>query len=262
MQTLTNQQIIEMVPAIGATRPYYEVSDKYSFVPTIEAVDLIRQAGWLPVSAKSCGVRVAVKEGFQKHMIRFSQEQFNGGKEERIDLVLYNSHDRGSAFSLSAAIWRKICSNGLMVASNLFSFKHRHIGFDYKAFMNSAYKIAEGAGQIQNRVNEFKMIQLTNDERLAFAESALPLIYNEPKVNPDILLHERRYDDKGKKDLWTTYNVVQENAMKGKRRYQILDSEGYVRNKTTRAIKSLDKDIKLNKALWTLTEKMAELKKM
>ena len=29
---------------------------------------------------------------------------------------------------------------------------------------------------------------------------------------------------------------------------------------TTRAVKSIDRNVKLNKALWTLTEKMAELK--
>lgn len=260
MRALTNEQIIEMVPAIGATKPYYEVSDKYSFVPTIEAVDLIRRSGWEPIEARSCGVRKVEKDGFQKHMIRFSQSQFNGGREERVDMVLYNSHDRGSAFSLSAAIWRKICSNGLMVSSDLFSFRHKHIGFDYKDFMNSADKIANGAGQIQERVNEFKMIELTGAERLIFAESALPLIYNEPKIEATRLLHERRYDDKGK-DLWTTYNVVQENAMKGGKRYFTHTSDGRIRRGRTRKIKSLDRDIKLNKALWTLTEKMAELKK-
>jgi hypothetical protein len=44
--------------------------------------------------------------------------------------------------------------------------------------------------------------------------------------------------------------------VKGKAR----DSNGRFRRATTRPVKALDRNIKLNQALWLLTEKMAELK--
>ena len=38
------------------------------------------------------------------------------------------------------------------------------------------------------------------------------------------------------------------------------DSNGRLKRSTTRPVKALDRNIKLNQALWLLTEKMAELK--
>ena len=71
--TLTNDQIVKLAPAAGAKAPHEMVSDRYSFVPTIEAVELLRSVGWLPVAAKQAGVRNDDRDGFQKHMIRFVQ---------------------------------------------------------------------------------------------------------------------------------------------------------------------------------------------
>ncbi|MCP4748504.1 MAG: DUF945 domain-containing protein [Desulfobacteraceae bacterium] len=260
---LTNDQIIELSPAAGALKPHSSVSDRYSFVPTIQAVDLVRSTGWVPVHAMEAKTRKEEREGFQKHIIRFQMQglELNSGAE-RVDLVMYNSHDRGCAFQLLASIWRKICGNGLMVSSKLFNFAHKHINFDAAAFVESAYKIADGAKQIGAQVNSFKEIELSPDERGVFAQSAHQLVYDVPDQSPikaEQLLKERRYDDKGK-DLWSTFNVIQENIKKGGIRGVKRSKDGFPRRTTTRPIKSLDKDIRLNKALWVLTEAMAHLK--
>ncbi len=257
---LTNEQVINMAPAAGALAPINGVSDKYSFVPTMEAVDLLREVGWKPVSADQSLTRVAANEGFQRHMIRFSQNGNLDLGEERVDLVLYNSHDRGCAFRLIASIWRKICGNGLMVSSKLANFSHKHIGFSDRAFVESANKIGNQAGTIAQQVDTMRQIQLEPKERELYAAGAHSLIY--PKGNPiepAKLLKERRYDDNGK-DLWTTFNVVQENGMKGGLKTDIRKESGKIGVRTTRPVKALDRDVKLNQALWTLTEKMAELK--
>lgn len=259
---LSNDQIINLAPAAGATAPHHKVSSKYSFVPTIQAVDLLRSVGWTPVDAKQSSVRLAERDGFQRHIIRFQMDSLIYRNEERVDLVMYNSHDTGCAFNLIASIWRKVCGNGLMVASNLFNFSHKHIGFDGQAFIDSAYKIADGAGEIAKQVDDLKLIELTPDERGIFARAAHQLVYPEPTeapIAPDRLLRERRYDDKGK-DLWSTFNVVQENLIKGGLRGRKRDANGRMRNSTTRQVKSIDRDVKLNKALWTLTEEMSRLK--
>lgn len=259
---LSNDQVVKLAPAAGALAPHEQVSKRYSFVPTLEAVDLLRSIGWVPVSAKESGVRNQDRMGFQKHIIRFQMAGLEFSDQERVDLVMYNSHDRGCAFHLIASIWRKVCGNGLMVSSKLFNFSHKHIGFDNRAFIESAYKIAQGAGQIGDQVEHLKAIELSPDERGVFAMSAHRLAYPEPDEAPirsEQLLDERRYDDKGK-DLWTTYNVIQENILKGGLRGRKRDANGRMRNSTTRAVKSIDRDVRLNKALWVLTEEMARLK--
>ena len=103
---LTNDQITTLAPAAGSFGPINGVSARYSFVPTLTAVDLLRDAGWFPVFAEQSAVRKIERDGFQRHLIRFAKNglSFDG---ERVDLVLYNSHDWGCAFRLIASVWRK-----------------------------------------------------------------------------------------------------------------------------------------------------------
>ncbi len=261
--SLTNGHILSLAPAAGSLEPIHGVSSRYSFVPTLTAVDLLRDAGWFPIHAEQSSVRNINREGYQRHLIRFARNglSFDG---ERVDLVLYNSHDCGCAFKLIASVWRKICKNGLMVSSEFANFSHKHIGFSPDAFVQSAGEIASAAGTIAERVNEMKLIEMTPDERGVFAQAAHGLIYDDLEqapVQPNQLLDERRYDDKGN-DLWTTFNVIQENVMRGGLRGIARGSNGRLRRTTTRPVKALDRNIKLNQALWFLTEKMAELKQV
>lgn len=259
VKPLSNDDLLRIAPAIGAETPIKEVSEKYSFVSTLDVINLLRGEGWVPVQAKQASVRIEERDGYQKHMIRFQRNDLIITPAERVDLVLFNSHDRGCAFNLIASIWRKVCSNGLMISSDLLNFSHRHIGFDDNAFLGSAKKIVSGASLIADQVDNLKAIELSPDERGVYALAALQSVYTEidkAPVAPYQLLNERRFDDKGK-DLWTTFNVVQENLMKGGLNGKT--SKGKTRK--TRAVKSVDKDIKLNKALWLLTEEMAKLKK-
>ena len=48
--------------------------------------------------------------------------------------------------------------------------------------------------------------------------------------------------------------------MRGGLKGRTRGSNGRLRRSTTRPVKALDRNVKLNQALWYLTEKMAELK--
>lgn len=258
---LNNDQITALAPAAGSLEPIDGVSSLYSFVPTISAVDLLRDAGWLPVHAEQSNVRVPERDGYQKHMIRFAKNGLSTGGE-RVDLLLYNSHDRACAFRLIASVWRKICDNGLMVSSEFANFSHKHIGFSPEDFIHSAGEIASAAGIIADQVDDMKVIEMTPDERGIYAQAAHSLRYDSPEeapIQPHQLLEERRYDDKGN-DLWTSFNVIQENIIRGGLKGEKKYRDGRRRGTTTRPVKALDRNIKLNQALWLLTEKMAELK--
>ena len=49
---LNDNQLLNLAPSIFATQPDDAVSDRYSFIPTIDVIDGLRDAGWLPVDAK------------------------------------------------------------------------------------------------------------------------------------------------------------------------------------------------------------------
>ena len=254
---LSNEQLVTAAPSIGATSPYCEVSERYSFVPTLRAVDFLRDSGWLPVMAGQSMVRNKDKAGYQRHMIRFTRPDLvvNG---HRMDLLMYYSHDRGSAFKLAAGVYRFVCSNGMVIGDTLAEFSHRHMNFNPDKFIDSALLIGERTEKIAGVIEDWKTIDLSPDEQGVFALAAHGLLYDEPEkapIRPDQLLAPRRHADVSD-DLWSTFNRVHENVIKGGVRGR---NEKGARVKT-RPVKSIDRDKKLNQALWTITERMAELK--
>ena len=69
----------------------------------------------------------------------------------------------------------------------------------------------------------------------------------------------RRNADNGN-DLWRTFNRVQENVIRGGLHGWGRDANNRTRRVTTREVRGIDQDVRLNRAMWMLTEKMAELK--
>jgi hypothetical protein len=108
-------------------------------------------------------------------------------------------------------------------------------------------------------------VRLNNDEKEILAEAAHVLRFGDgdgettTPIKPAQLLVPRRPDDRAD-DVWTTWNVAQENVIKGGLRGVSRDDMGRPRRVTTRSVNGIDQDIKLNRALWILGEKMAALK--
>ena len=71
------------------------------------------------------------------------------------------------------------------------------------------------------------------------------------------ILEARRFEDR-KDDLWTTFNRLQENLIQ---RGGLPGRTASGRTTRTRPVEGIDQNVKLNRALWTLTEAMAALKK-
>ena len=124
-------------------------------------------------------------------------------------------------------------------------------------------KITASATLINDQMDYLKGIPLGYDEQIVYAESAHKLVYEDLEsapIVPEQLLTQRRFDD-GNNSLWITFQRVQENIIKGGVKGKVYGENG-PRKVTTRAVQSLDRNIKLNQALWVLTERMAELKSM
>lgn len=237
------------------------LSGKYGFIPTSRVLGVLEQSGWLPSTIKESSTRGEKNKGFQTHVVRLSNRDLmsDGGNvgEERAEIVLYNNHMGTSTFRLMCGVFRLVCSNGLVVGNNYAEHRIRHIGYTDEAVRAAIEHIVDVTPRIYGEVNSFKGIELNRDEQEAYAQSAIELRFDGEKyaVDPRSLLNRRRYADGGK-DLWTTFNAVQENLIKGGVRQ--VDKNN--RRSRARGVTSIDKSIELNKALWTLTSKMAELK--
>jgi hypothetical protein len=247
---------IAEIPAFTQTSPHHSRSEKYAQIPTIEVVDALSNVGWFPVMAATCGVRKYENYGYQKHMVRLTNPDLRMG-EEMMDILLYNSHDGSSSYQIRAGVYRFVCSNGLVVGNDLCSINVKHIGFDPEDVIDASFSVVSSAESVAKSIDEYKQIELSPKERVAFGAAAGKLLYND-NVRPmpsDIVTNGvRTRDNDG--TLWSTYNTAQENWTKGRTHY--VNNKG--RLTKNRKPTSLTKNIKLNEALWTLTEEMAKLK--
>lgn len=257
IQQLTIKQISRLAPSIMQTQAIDGVSDKYTFVSSYDAIMMIINAGWVPYIADEAGVRVDRKEGYQRHVVKFTREDMLlKSKDERIDLVMYNSHDRATAFMIALGIFRFICTNGLIVGENMMSFRHKHMGFEEGIFLESVNEIANSGALITNKIDSFKEIEMRPKDIERYAWEAASIIDKKPD---DVYLYDitktRRYADRSN-DLWTVFNRTQENIIKGGIR-RIGETKNGNRRKNTRKVQSIARDLKLNQQLWDLTEETA-----
>jgi hypothetical protein len=256
---LDNAALMQSAPSVFAEHEHSRMSDRYGFIPTINVVDALRGAGWLPVSAQDQRVRLEDRRGFTRHVVRFQHQDAkalaNVG-DTTPELVLLNSHDGTSAYQMHAGLFRLVCSNGLILADSTFAkISIKHSGDVIGRVIDATAEIVREVPRIAHQVEEMQAVKLTDSERAAFAESALLLRDSTLPVRADQVLRPRRYADNNA-DLWTTFNVVQENITKG----GLSTRNARGGRASTRAVTSINEDTKLNKALWQLAEKMAELK--
>lgn len=257
---LNNESLRTACPSVFAEGKHDTRSDKYSFLPTIEVVDEMRNEGWQVVDAKEQRTRDDSRRGFQKHLLRFQHieaEGFHTVGDSRFEIVLVNSHDGSSAYQLHAGVFRLVCSNGMVVAdSTLAKLSVKHIGFETSQIIEASAELVGQIPALRDSVESMQARKLSDIERFAFAKAAHVLRFEDPErapVSPEKLLTPRRIGD-GAKDAWTTLNTIQENVIRGGQRGLVKDSNGRLQRRRTRAVKGIDQDTKLNKALWTLAE--------
>jgi hypothetical protein len=271
MEFLSHDALKQAAPSIFATAPWGGVSSKYAFIPTIDVVEALAAEGFLPVKATQSVSRIEGKFGFAKHAIRFRREadliarprvvngnahHFYAEADQPIipELCLTNAHDLTSTFILDAGFWRQLCSNGLMVCSSMFSsVRTRHSG-DVSNILEGAYTIVNEFPKALEQIDAWGKIELKPEQQRAYAVAAAELRWGDTTpVDPSKLLTVRRSGDRSN-DVFTTFNRVQEAIIKGGVRG--YGAKG--RRMTSRAVKGVSEDNRLNKALWRLTEELAK----
>jgi len=272
---LSNDDLYKAAPAIFAEKPFLGMSDHYKFIPTIAIVEEMRNEGFYPVMATQTRTQCVAKQGFQKHMLKFRQEKdfdtkvIVGG--EVAEIVLVNAHDGSALFELLMGIFRFVCGNGMVVQSKDFGSYHvKHTGL-ISDLLETTFQIVSEFPKAFEQIGIMKDIIMTQQDQNTFAEQALQIKSDiDLGVAPSLLLEARREDDtadsEGNRSLWNTFNVVQENlirgGLEGKSVRQV--QEGGVtlvkeRKTKTRAIKSVQEDLRLNRELWNLASNQLAL---
>lgn len=256
---LSDDQIRRVAPSIFASEAHESRSDRYTYIPTIEVLNALRNDGFQPFMVTQTRVRKEGKREHTKHMIRLRHaEQITSSEVNEI--ILLNSHDGTSSYQMIGGQFRFICKNGTVCGTVDKEIRIHHKGDVIDNVKQAAFDVLDGFNLITEVTEDMKGITLNRDEQALFANAALSLKYEPsadvpPPITGDQLLRARRTEDRNN-DLWTTFNRVQENMIRGG-----LDARTATnRRTTTRAVTGIDQNVKLNRALWALAEGMRNLK--
>ena len=262
-QALSNDQLMRFAPSVFAPEPWQGMSARYTFIPTIQIIDKMREEGFQPVAATQSRSRIPGKQDFTKHLIRFRDVRNGDTPAIRAlgtiypELVLTNSHDGGSAYKLDAGLFRLVCLNGMVVSEgNVSQINVRHTG-SADGIIDASYSIVEEFPKVLESVERFSQLRLSPPQQNAFATAALALRYDEGEapITPQQVMRTRRSAD-ADPTLWNTFNVAQENLVDGGLNGRNPETSRRLR---TRAVTGISENTRLNKALWTLTEEMRKL---
>lgn len=258
---LTESDLRAAAPSIFAESAHHSRSERYIHVPTIDVLERLRKADYVPVQAFQSHVRAsnADRAPFTRHLIRLRQRRDFDAKRQVNDVVpevlLINSHDGTSSFQLDAGLFRLVCSNGLVVKSQDFgSIRVHHTGKELiEGVKAAADSIAERLPQIVRATQQWDKIKMAPAARTRLANKALALRYvNGAPITAQQALEPRRNEDEGN-SLWRTYNVLEENLRGG----GIDGKTANGRNTKTRSIKSVNNILQFERGLWEMAEAVA-----
>lgn len=255
---LSDDQIRSVAPSIFAETAHESRSERYSYIPTAAVLAELRSEGFQPFMVCQTRVRHEDRREFTKHMLRLRHaSQINGN--EANEVILLNSHDGTSSYQMIAGMFRFVCHNGLVCGDTLADVRVHHKGNVAEQVIEGAYEILQGFDQVQEARDAMRLITLDENEQEVLARSALALKYDAPdKVTPVTeaqVLMPRRFDDRGS-DLWSTFNRIQENLVKG----GLHGRNAHGRRQRTRPVQGIDQNVRLNRALWMLADGMRQLK--
>lgn len=259
-EALDNDALHRHVPSVFAREAHDSRSERYVYVPTIEIVEGLRREGWFPFFAVQAVPRDGSRHGHAKHMLRLRRGD-GIGKPEAAEVIIVNSHDGTSAYQMFAGVLRFVCTNSMIAGERFEEVRVPHKGGIQDQIIEGVYTVAEDFPHLIDATETMKETRLSWDEQQVLAEASLVARYGEEEspVRPDQIIAPRRREDAGH-SLWQTFNVIQENLIRGGLDGRRQTSDGRIRRSTTRPINGIDQNVGLNRALWTLAEGMQRLK--
>lgn len=260
----TTEELKSIAPSVFAEhRAELHTSSQYSFVSTANVIEELGRSmvPLYPFAASESRTRIDSKRGYTKHIVRLRPSgisPFSVGAFPEV--LITNSHDTATSFGVDLGLFRFACSNGLIVSAGIFSsYRMMHKGLSMGEVIDAVYRVVSDFPALDTTVRKMHSLILEPAYRVGFAERAIELRYPDGKapISASDILESRRYADR-EPNLWDTFNVIQENLVRGGQRYvaQSETSRGY-RRARTRAVNGIDSNMSLNQKLWALASEYA-----
>lgn len=252
---LTREELMQVVPSVFGEDKHVSRSERYSYIPTITLLENLHREGFQPFFACQTRVRDLSKREHTKHMLRLRRAgQITG--QQVPEIILLNSHDGSSSYQMLPGIFRSVCTNSLVCGQSFGEIRVPHKGNVVEKVIEGAYEVLGVFDRVEEKREAMESLLLSPPAQHAFANAALKYRFGEEHqpVSAAQILTPRRYEDRPD-DLWTTYQRLQENLLKG----SLPGRTAKGKRNHTRAVNGIDGDVKLNRALWVMAENMMDL---
>lgn len=258
---MTKDEMRTKAPYIFADKPTNGgVSERYTLASTETLIDDMAKLGW---GVTDCKQQRANKRSNVRsfHMVSFQNpdvyiENENGGIEAYPRVIITNSHDGFHSFKFMIGLYRLVCSNGLIVATEEFAnVSIRHINYEFEELRKIVAQAIEATRKNVEVMNAMQETQLTDEQKREFAVKAVAIrkgIKDDEKLpkltdaEVEEILEPVRKEDEGN-DLWSIYNVLQEKVIKGDFHFGTTKRG---KNRKARPITGAAKDIEVNQRLF------------
>jgi hypothetical protein len=263
---LTEDQMRATAPSVFAEGKHESRSERYTYIPTIEVLRGLRKEGFEPFMVAQGASRIEGKAPYTKHMIRMRHAGQVQIRPEANEIILINSHDGASCYQMLAGMLRYVCQNGLVVGDVVEDIRIPHKGRVEHDVIEGAFRVLDEFEAVEQHTEAMKALPLDPREETAFATAALALRFGErgveeggghrpAPITAEQLNEARRIEDVGH-NLWTTFQRVSENCLRGGQPGCSVQG----RRLQTRPVGSIDRGVSLNRALWMLAEEMRQIK--
>ncbi len=240
--------------AAFTTTAHPKMSARYAHVNTAQVLETLTAEGFEIAKSQAARVRDASTAEFARHVVTLrhgSMPEVGGVVPQAL---LRNSHDGSSGFQMMAGFYRLVCSNGLVIGQDFVRISIRHLGADLNTrVLDAARKVVAQMPAMVDQVARMQGTVITEQAARDFAAEAAADRFGagwaEVVRDPADLLRPRRFADNAR-DLFTVYNVVQENVIKGGVRVVNTAPNARARYASSRAVTGLDRNLELNRGLW------------
>ncbi|EBM1620314.1 DUF945 domain-containing protein [Salmonella enterica] len=251
---LTHEELMQYTPSVFGEDKHTSRSEKYSYIPTIPLLENLRREGFEPFFACQSRVRDPGRRDYTKHMLRLRRAgQITG--QQVPEIIILNSHGGESSFQLLPGVFRSVCTNSLVCGQSFGEIRVPHRGDIVGKVIEGAYEVLGVFDRVEEKREAMQSLLLPPPAQQALAKAALTYRFGEEHqpVTTAQVLTPRRREDYGQ-DLWTVWNTLQENLLKGGLPGRTVQGK----RTHTRAVNGIDGDIRLNRALWVMAEQMQQ----
>ena len=236
------------------TQTLHRGSNKFGFISSENLVSRLEMQGLKLADVVESKIRKNkdLRQGYQKHVMRFNTGLSNA--HGNLQVLAINSHEGSSALTFRLGFFRLVCSNGLIIGSDLIpQIKVRHTSNGLLKLNDSVDELMEWQRVAMDNIEKMSSRKLSQDEFQKLAIESAKLRLGEKFTDKIIPLFEsKRYQDNAP-DLFTAFNVIQENVMRTG--FYALNKETNAASKV-RAIKGVNASLELNTALYNEAMKL------